>query len=330
MRPMSRATADPVTASGVALEMRTSAGNGGGLGASASALRVLMPGRLAYEDGLALQERLVEERRSGAAPDTLVLLEHDAVVTLGRGADPAHVLMDRARLAARGIGLFVTGRGGDVTLHAPGQVVGYPILALEGDRRDTHGYLRDLEEVMIRVARDFGVESGRIEGLTGTWVGSDVARRRATGLKLGAIGVRIHSGWITSHGFAFNAENDLSLYDVIVPCGIRGKGVTSLARLLGRPVPVKDVMERCEARFREVFEREGEREGEGESEGFVLTEPDRPAIVSGSRGSAGGRAAPGTAQLAAPFRSGASTLHRDYPEPHNVPAGRAIAGRRPA
>src|SRR5262245_41101883 len=157
-------------------------------------LRCLRPGRLAYADGLALQERLVAERRAGDVPDTLVLLEHDPVVTLGRGADPAHVLLDRGRLAARGIALFETGRGGDVTLHAPGQVVGYPILALSGARRDTHRYLRDLEEVMIRVARDFGVESGRIEGLTGTWVGSDVAHRRATALKLGAIGVRIHSG----------------------------------------------------------------------------------------------------------------------------------------
>src|SRR4029077_5407150 len=130
------------------------------------------------------------------------------------------------------------------------QVVGYPILALAGARRDTHRYLRDLEEVMIRVARDFGGESGRIEGLTGTWAGAE---------KLGAIGVRIHSGWITSHGFAFNAANDLSLYDVIVPCGIRGKGVTSLARLLGRPVDVEEVMDRLELRFREVFETDDAR-----------------------------------------------------------------------
>src|SRR5262249_5892299 len=139
---------------------------------------------------------------------------------------------------------------------------------LAGARRDTHRYLRDLEEVMIRVARDFGVESGRIEGLTGTWAGSDVARRRATGLKLGAIGVRIHSGWITSHGFAFNADNDLSLYRLIVPCGIRGKGVTSLARLLGRRIAIDEVMDRFEARFREVFERACEPE----TAGFVLTE----------------------------------------------------------
>jgi len=224
-----------------------------------SDLAVLRPGRLPYAEGLALQERLVSQRRTGAAPDTLVLLEHDPVVTLGRGADPAHVLLDRDRLAARGIALFETGRGGDVTLHAPGQVVGYPILALEGARRDTHLYLRDLEEVMIRVARDFGVESARIEGLTGTWAGGE---------KLGAIGVRIHSGWFTSHGFAFNADNDLSLYDVIVPCGIRGKGVTSLARLLGRAVATGDVMAAFEARFRDVFDVAGDEDGGS----FVLTE----------------------------------------------------------
>jgi lipoyl(octanoyl) transferase len=209
-----------------------------------SELAVLRPGRLAYADGLELQERLVEGVRAGTAPDTLVLLEHDPVVTLGRAADPSHVLLDGERLASRGIALFETGRGGDVTLHGPGQVVGYPIMALTGARRDTHRYLRDLEDVMIRVARDFGVESGRTEGLTGTWAGTE---------KIGAIGVRIHSGWITSHGFAFNAANDLSLYDVIVPCGIRGKGVTSLARLLGRPVDVAEVMDRFEARFRELF-----------------------------------------------------------------------------
>jgi lipoyl(octanoyl) transferase len=224
-----------------------------------SDLAVLRPGRLPYADGLALQERLVGERRTGGAPDALVLLEHEPVVTLGRGADPAHVLLDRGRLAARGIALFETGRGGDVTLHAPGQLVGYPILALAGARRDTHLYLRDLEEVMIRVARDFGVESGRIQGLTGTWAGTE---------KLGAIGVRVHSGWITSHGFAFNADNDLSLYGVIVPCGIRGKGVTSLARLLGHPIAIEEVMDRFEARFRDVFDVSGDEDGGA----FVLTE----------------------------------------------------------
>jgi len=245
-------------------------------------LRCLRPGRLAYAEGLALQDRLVEERRAGDAPDTLVLLEHDPVVTLGRAADPAHVLLDRGRLATRGIALFETGRGGDVTLHAPGQVVGYPILALSGARRDTHRYLRDLEEVMIRVAADFGVGSRRVEGLTGTWTESG---------KLGAIGVRIHSGWITSHGFAFNVDNDLSLYDVIVPCGIRGKGVTSLARLLGRPLATAEVMDRFEARFREVFDAPGvEEEGVSVPAACAAAAPDG-ILASGARVSSAGSGA---------------------------------------
>lgn len=213
-------------------------------------LEVLRPGRLSYADGLALQERLVSDRRNGLVPDTLVLLEHEPVVTLGRGADPANVLLDRTRLAARGIALFETGRGGDVTMHNPGQVVGYPILALAGDRRDTHVYLRDLEEVMILAARDFGVEAARAPGMTGIWVGRE---------KLGAIGVRLNSGWITSHGFAFNVANDLTLFDVIVPCGIRGKSVTSLSRLCGRPIDTNEAMDRLEAHFRACFATPSDR-----------------------------------------------------------------------
>lgn len=226
-------------------------------------LAVLKPGRLAYGEGLALQDALVAKRRAGQVPDTLVLLEHEAVVTLGRGADAAHVLLDRDRLARAGIALFETGRGGDVTLHSPGQVVGYPILALQGARRDAHLYLRDLEEVMIRTARDFGVEGSRIPGLTGIWAGSG---------KLGAIGVRLNSGWITSHGFAFNVANDLALFDVIVPCGIQGCGVTSLSRLLGRHVDPEQAMESLAMRFREVF---------GEASGLV--DPDRCFDAAGGR-----------------------------------------------
>lgn len=214
----------------------------------AGEMLVLRPGRISYASGLALQERLVAERRLGTAPDTLVLLEHEAVVTLGRGANPTHVLLDRERLERKGIDLFETGRGGDVTLHSPGQVVGYPVLALHGAQRDSHLYLRDLEEVMIRTAASYGVVAERVAGLTGIWVSGD---------KLGAIGVRMNSGWITSHGFAFNVSNDLALFDVIVPCGIRGRGVTSLSKLLSREVPVTEVMDVFESFFREVFHRGG-------------------------------------------------------------------------
>ena len=149
----------------------------------------------------------------------------------------------RSRRAA--IEVHETGRGGDITYHGPGQVVGYPIIDLKPDRCDVHRYVRDLEEVLIRVAADFGVEASRVPGLTGVWVGDD---------KLAAIGVRI-ARWITSHGFAFNVTTDLSFFDLIVPCGIADRGVTSLARL-GCAASNADVEDRLVARFGEVFERQ--------------------------------------------------------------------------
>lgn len=201
-------------------------------------------GRVRYADGLALMEQLVAERHAGAIPDTLLLLEHDPVVTLGRSARPENVLFTREALAARGVELFETGRGGDVTYHGPGQVVGYPIFDLSPDRRDVHRYVRDLEEVMIRVAADYRVAASRVEGLTGTWVGRD---------KLGAIGVRI-ARWITSHGFALNVRTDLSHFGLIVPCGISARGVTSLELLLGRQLHLEDVQDRIETHLRAVFD----------------------------------------------------------------------------
>jgi lipoyl(octanoyl) transferase len=202
-------------------------------------------GRVPYGRGLEIQERLVAERQKGAIPDQLLLLEHDPVFTLGRNARAENVLFPAERLRERGFDVYDTGRGGDVTYHGPGQVVGYPILDLSPDRRDVHRYVRDLEEVMIRTCASYGIEAGRIDGLTGTWVGRE---------KIGAIGVRI-SRWVTSHGFAFNVSTDLAAFDLIVPCGIRDKGVTSLQRLLGRPVPLDGVMDRLTAHFAAVFER---------------------------------------------------------------------------
>ena len=155
------------------------------------------------------------------------------------------MLFPAETLRARGFDVFETGRGGDVTYHGPGQVVGYPILDLSPDRRDVHRYVRDLEEVMIRTCAGYGIEAARVAGLTGTWVGPD---------KIGAIGVRI-ARWVTSHGFAFNVATDLSAFDLIVPCGIRGRGVTSLGRLLGRPVEIAEVMSRLTLHFAAVFER---------------------------------------------------------------------------
>ncbi len=202
-------------------------------------------GRVPYARGLSLQQHLVSERQAGRTGDHLLLLEHDPVFTLGRNARRENVLFPAELLRQRGFEVFETGRGGDVTYHGPGQVVGYPILQLPEERRDVHRYVRDLEEVMIRVCADYGVLAGRVAGLTGAWVGAD---------KIGAIGVRI-ARWVTSHGFAFNVSTDLSAFDLIVPCGIRGRGVTSLERLLGRQLPVAEVMDRLAAHFLEVFER---------------------------------------------------------------------------
>jgi lipoyl(octanoyl) transferase len=182
-------------------------------------------GRVPYGAAEALQERLVVARRAGTIPDALLFLEHPSVITLGRSADEAHVLLDEGGRAARGIEVHRTGRGGDVTFHGEGQLVGYPILALEGGRRDAHRYLRDLEAGLIGAVAAYGVTAGRHPGLTGVWV---------DGAKLAAIGVRIGAGWITSHGFALNVGPDLSGFDTIVPCGLKDRRVTSLAALTGR------------------------------------------------------------------------------------------------
>lgn len=194
--------------------------------AGARTLEVLRRGLVPYAEGLRLQDDLVARRRAGAIPDTLVLLQHPHVITLGSGSDDNHVLLDPAERALLGIELFETGRGGDVTYHGPGQLVGYPILDLKPDRRDLHRYIRDLEEGLIAAMAEFGIAGGRKAGLTGVWVGEE---------KLAAIGVRVSSGWITSHGFALNVATDLGFFDAIVPCGIRDHGVTSMGRLLGEP-----------------------------------------------------------------------------------------------
>jgi lipoyl(octanoyl) transferase len=204
-------------------------------------------GRLGYSDALELQRSLVEERRKERLDDLLLLLEHPEVLTLGVRGDGgrSHILATSEALAARGIEVHEAGRGGDITYHGPGQIVGYPILDLRPDRCDVHRYVRDLEEVLIRTARDYGIEAGRVSGLTGIWVGRD---------KLAAIGVRI-SRWITSHGFALNVTTDLANFDLIVPCGIAHRGVTSLTALLGRSLRREEVEDRIAAHFGEVFDR---------------------------------------------------------------------------
>ncbi len=210
-------------------------------------LEVRRLGLLPYADALALQRALVEDRRAGRIGDLLLLVEHPHVLTLGVRGDGgrSHVLVTDEALAARGIEVHETGRGGDITYHGPGQIVGYPILDLKPDRQDVHRYMRDLEEVLIRVAADYGFAAERVSGLTGVWVAQE---------KLAAIGVRL-SRWITSHGFALNVSTDLSYFDLIVPCGIADRGVTSLARL-GCAADRRDVEDRTIAHFCSVFDCE--------------------------------------------------------------------------
>ncbi|MEO5821783.1 MAG: lipoyl(octanoyl) transferase LipB [Vicinamibacteraceae bacterium] len=204
-------------------------------------------GRIGYAEGVERQKALVQQRIAGEIDDTLLFVEHPPVITLGvktRGSF-ANIRAGEEALALQGVTVHETGRGGDVTFHGPGQLVGYPIIDLKPDRQDVHRYVRDLEDVLIRAAADFGIEAGRVKGFSGAWVGD---------VKLAAIGVRI-SRWVTSHGFALNVTTDLSGFDLIVPCGITDRGVTSLSALLGREVAMADVEASVVQHFAAVFER---------------------------------------------------------------------------
>ncbi len=203
-------------------------------------------GSIAYSDGLALQSELVTQRRSGEIPDTLLLLEHPHVITMGTSTEPENILVTEAEREAMGIELFGAGRGGDVTYHGPGQIVGYPILDLKPDRQDLHRYLRDLEAMIIDVLAEFGVPGRRVDGLTGVWTPKG---------KIAAIGIRVSSGWITSHGFALNVSTDLSYFGAIVPCGIQDRGVTTLEMELGEAVDPALVRRRLAAATAATFGR---------------------------------------------------------------------------
>ncbi len=214
-------------------------------------------GLVSYADGLELQRALVDERKAGRIPDTLLLLQHPHVLTIGVKKDGRrHILAAPELLAARGVEVFETGRGGDVTYHGPGQLVGYPIIDLNPGRRDVHKYVRDLEEVMIRVCADFGLAADRVKGMSGAWIRStrDARSGQVGDAKIGAIGVRI-SRWVTSHGFAFNVTTDLEFFNLIVPCGIADKAVTSLSAQLGRSVPMTEVEDLFIRHFSAVFEK---------------------------------------------------------------------------
>jgi len=219
-----------------------------------------------------MQRALVEERRADRVPDLLLLLQHPAVITLGVKGDGgrSNIVATREKLDELGITVEETGRGGDVTYHGPGQIVGYPILDLRPDRCDVHRYVRDIEEVMIRVCAHYGLIAGRVAGLTGAWIGE---------AKIGAIGVRI-SRWITSHGFAFNVSTNLQHFQLIVPCGISDRGVTSIERSTGRRVAIEEVEDRFVHHFADVFDRTVMEDQRNHGEAFAHgAHGEEPAIL---------------------------------------------------
>lgn len=200
-------------------------------------------GRTRYSEAWELQRKLFDLRHYGLIDDVLLLTEHEKVYTLGKGADANHLLADEQELSRSGIETYHIDRGGDVTYHGPGQIVGYPILDLSRYKTDLHWYLRGLEEVIIRTLEEFGLEGGREEGMTGVWV---------NGEKIAAIGVKV-SKWVTMHGFALNVNTDLKEFGRIIPCGIFHKGVTSMAVLKGGEVPMNEVRRRLTESFGSVF-----------------------------------------------------------------------------
>jgi lipoyl(octanoyl) transferase len=219
-------------------------------------------GLIGYAEAYALQKRLVAARKADAISDVLLLCEHTPVITQGRNGKREHLLVSENVLRQRNVEFYESSRGGDVTYHGPGQLVGYPILQLGEIRKDVVWYVRMLEEVMIRTSAEFGVCARREEGKTGIWVASEEKeftqrtqssqREERAAEKLGAIGVHI-SRWVTSHGFAYNVGTDLRNFDLIVPCGITGRKATSLEKLLGRGVNVSEVAPKMAQHFGEVF-----------------------------------------------------------------------------
>jgi lipoyl(octanoyl) transferase len=206
-------------------------------------------GLLPYAPACALQRQLVEARKAGSVPDVLLFCEHPHVITLGRNGKRENLRASDRLLAQRNVTLEESDRGGDITYHGPGQIVGYPILDLAEHRRDVRWYVRQLEETMIRASADFGVTAARVEGRHGIWVQTPAGEE-----KLAALGVHL-SRWVSSHGFAYNVATDLRYFDLIVPCGIAGKRATSLERVLARAVRSEEVRPKLAAHFGELFER---------------------------------------------------------------------------
>src|SRR5258708_9355560 len=247
--------------------------------------RTIDLGLIGYAEAYALQKRIVAARKADAIEDVLLLCEHPHVITQGRNGKREHLLASENVLRQKGVEFFETSRGGDVTYHGPGQIVGYPILNLAAIRRDVVWYVRMLEEVMIRASSDFGVLATRETGKTGIWVSPNVAaadrRGRFVSLateKLGAIGVHI-SRWVTSHGFAYNVSTDLRFFDLIVPCGIADRTATSLEQLLGRSIERKEVAPQLIKHLGEVFGLEMKQASRQELL-EKLEQAERPVVLS--------------------------------------------------
>jgi len=214
--------------------------------------KVVNLGLVNYEKAYCLQNRLHRFRREGRIDDVLILLEHEPVVTMRRGGKRDNILVSGELLQSKGIRIFEIDRGGDVTLHCPGQLVGYPILDLKIHGKNIHTYLRNLEEVIIRSLKVYGIDGQRIENHTGVWVGEK---------KIASIGIGI-KGWVTFHGFSLNINPDMSYFSLIKPCGLESRTVTSMSEILGGPVEAKDFRQRLIEQFAEVFGLEMEEDGE--------------------------------------------------------------------
>jgi lipoyl(octanoyl) transferase len=251
-------------------------------------LLVVDLGLVEYRAAWDLQRRVAAARKDGAVPDVLLLCEHPHVITLGRSGKISNLRAPSEMLRRMGVSFFETNRGGDITYHGPGQLVGYPILNLAEIRRDVGWYVRSLEEAMIRATAEFGVVSKRVSGRTGVWV--DVAagstkddRKEVKEVedeeKLAAIGVHL-SRWVTSHGFAYNVSTDLRYFDLIVPCGIAGKRATSLEKLLGRRVEMNDAAPRITAHIGEILGLHPSACGREDLEMTLRTHEDRAALAA--------------------------------------------------
>jgi lipoyl(octanoyl) transferase len=212
--------------------------------ASARFCQIMDLGLLDYTQSLDRQRQLVEKRKQNSISDCLLLVEHPHVITLGRAGKLAHLLADEDLLRQRGVEFLNTDRGGDITYHGPGQLVAYPIMDLTKWHKDVHLFLRALEETIIHLLAEYGISSQRVAGATGVWVGDE---------KIAAIGVRT-SQWVTSHGLALNVNTNLDYFSLIVPCGLTNKGITSMKKLLGQAIPMREVKERFCRHFGAVFD----------------------------------------------------------------------------